>query len=456
VPSETTLLLLWDKLKQAPTRTLWRHVAYGTFRSLRHRNYRLFFIGQFISVIGTWLQNTALSWLIYSITKSAMMLGIMSFLSTVPVLFLSIYAGTVADEKPKRRILIITQIAAGVQAILLTIAIWTHSATVIIIGIANLLLGIITAFDMPTRQAFVVEMASKEDVTNAIALNSAIFNAARLLGPAFAGYIIFALSIDMCFFLNGISYIAVIIGLLMMRFDKPEIPRAIREGSRLAAMMEGIIYLYRVPQLRTLMFLVIGMTLFGWSYSVNLPVVAGNLPSGGSAEYSALLAANGAGALLAALTQATFAGRLDGRKMLFIGLGVFILSLLGASFARTLPQAVILLVLIGWGIITFFITANSTLQQRVPDELRGRVMSIYSFAFAGLYPFGSLLAGWIASEYGVAASLQVNAVILVAFAIPAFLFIRKLPRLSTTREESVRELLVSEQEILEAEQISRT
>jgi MFS family permease len=427
----------------------------GTFRSLRHRNYRLFFIGQLISLIGTWLQNTALGWLVWSLTHDSMILGIMSFLGSIPVLFLSILAGTVADEHPKRRILVITQVSAGIQAILLAIAIWTGSVTVIVIGAANLLLGIVTAFDLPTRQAFVVEMASKEDVTNAVALNSAIFNAARLIGPAFAGYIIYALSIGMCFFLNGISYIAVIVGLLMMRFNRPQVPARTREVSRMGAMTEGISYLYSVPQLRSLMFLVIGMTLFGWSYTVNLPVVAGNLLRGGASTYSALLSANGAGALLAALSQAAFAGRFDARNMLFTGLGVFIVALFGLSFAHTLAASVILLIFIGWGLITFFITANTTLQRRAPDELRGRVMSIYSFAFAGLFPFGSLLAGWIASQFGVADAFRLNAVLLSCFAIPAFLFIRKLPRLSTTREDAVQEMLASEQEAIEAEQISQ-
>jgi MFS family permease len=440
----------WDKLKHAP-----EHIVRGTFRSLRHRNYRLFFIGQVISLVGTWLQNTALAWLVWSLTKDSMMLGIMSFLGSIPVLFLSIFAGTFADENPKRRILVITQAAAGVQAILLAIAIWTHSATVIVIGAANLLLGIITAFDLPTRQAFVVEMASKEDVTNAVALNSAVFNSARLIGPVFAAYIIYALSIDMCFFLNGISYIAVIVGLLMMRFDRPQVPAHSREGSRIGAMKEGITYLYSVPQLRSLMFLVLGMTLFGWSYTVNLPTVAGNLLRGGASTYSALLSANGAGALLAALSQAAFAGRLDARKMLFIGLGVFIVGLLGLSFAHTLVAAVVLLIFIGWGLITFFITANTTLQRRAPDELRGRVMSIYAFAFAGLFPFGSLLAGWVASQFGVADAFRLNAAMLSCFAIPAFLFVRKLPRLSATQAESVRELLAGEEEVFEAEQISR-
>jgi MFS family permease len=427
----------------------------GTFRSLRHRNYRLFFIGQLISLIGTWLQNTALAWLVWSLTHNSMVLGIMSFLSSIPVLFLSLIAGTVADENPKRRILVITQASAAVQAILLAIAIWTHSVTVIVIGSANLLLGIINAFDMPTRQAFVVEMASKEDVTNAVALNSAIFNAARLLGPAFAGYIIYALSISMCFFLNGISYIAVIIGLLMMRFDRPQARKRSREVSRAGAMKEGVTYLYSVPQLRALMFLVIGMTLFGWSYTVNLPAVAGSLLQGGSSEYSALLSANGAGALLAALSQAAFAGKLDARKMLYIGLAVFIVSLFALSLVHSVAASVVVLVFIGWGLITFFITANTTLQRRTPDELRGRVMSIYSFAFAGLFPFGALLAGWVASQFGVADAFRLNAALLTCFAVPAFLFIRKLPRLSATRQEAVLEVLEGERDAVKAEQISR-
>lgn len=427
----------------------------GTFQSLRHRNYRLFFFGQLISLIGTWLQNTALAWLVYSLTKNAMTLGLVSFLGSIPVLFFSIYAGTFADEHPKRRILIWTQAAAGVQAILLAVAIWTGNATVFIIGLANFLLGIVNAFDMPTRQAFVVEMASKEDVTNAVALNSAIFNGARLLGPAFAGYIIYALSIDMCFFLNGISYIAVIMGLMMMRFTQQPVRKRASDVTRWGAMKEGILYLNNIPQLRALMFLVMGMTLFGWSYTVNLPVVAGTLLRGGSGAYSALLSANGAGALLAALSQAAFGAKMDSRRMIFVGLGAFILGLGALSFATSLPLAIAALVLIGWGIITFFITANTTLQRRTPDELRGRVMSIYTLAFAGLFPFGSLFAGWLASTLGVGDAFRINAVVLLGFAVPAFLFVRKLPRLAATQKDSAQEILAGEQEAIQAEQISR-
>ncbi len=427
----------------------------GTFRSLRHPNFRLFFFGQLISLIGTWLQNTALAWLVWSLTKDAMTLGIVSFLGSIPVLFLSVIAGTVADEMPKRRILVMTQAAAGVQAILLAVAIWTGNATVIVIGAANFILGVVNAFDMPTRQAFVIEMASKEDVTNAVALNSAVFNSARLIGPAFAGFIIATLSIDMCFFLNGISYIAVIAGLMMMRFDRVVTRKRRADETRLGAMKEGIAFLNSVPQFRALMVLVMGMTLFGWSYTVNLPVVADTLLGGGAGHYSALLSANGAGALLAALSQAAFAGRLDSRKMLFAGLGVFIIALTALSFAHTLVVSLIALVFIGWGIITFFITANTTLQRRTPDHLRGRVMSIYTLAFAGLFPFGSLMAGWVASQFGVADAFRLNALVLTAFTIPAFFYIRKQPRLRTSPEEFVRELLVSQQEVFEAEQISK-
>jgi MFS family permease len=241
----------------------------------------------------------------------------------------------------------------------------------------------------------------------------------------------------------------------MMRFDHVVTRKRKADVSRVAAMREGIAYLNGVPQFRALMVLVMGMTLFGWSYTVNLPVVAGGLLHGGARQYSALLSANGAGALLAALSQAAFAGRLDSRKMTFIGLGVFIVALVALSFVHTLLFAVIALVLIGWGIITFFITANTTLQRRSPDHLRGRVMSIYTLAFAGLFPFGSLMAGWIASKFGVADAFRLNALVLSAFAIPAFFYIRKQPRLRTTPEELVRELLISQQEVFKAEQISK-
>jgi MFS family permease len=428
----------------------------NTFRSLRHRNYRLFFWGQLISLLGTWLQNTALAWLVYSLTHDSRTLGLIAFIGSAPILLLSMYAGTVADEFPKRKIVIITQAASGLLAVILALVIWTNYTSVAIIALISFLLGVVNAFDLPARQAFVVEMTNKEDLPNAVALNSAIFNAARLLGPALGAEIIYFFSIPMCFFLNGISYIAVIVGLLMMKFNHEVTHKRSAEVSRYSAMKVGLEYLWGVPQLRALMGLVIAMTLFGWSYSVNLPVVAGDLLRGNARVFGRLLSANGLGALLAALSQAGLAGRFDTRRTVFVAIAVFIVSIVTIALVHVYVVILIALVGCGWGIITFFITANTTLQRRVPDELRGRVMGIYALSFAGLYPFGSLLAGFLAHQFGVSVAFGINAGILFALSLPIFFYLNKLPRLSKASEaERIEELMTSEVAVTQAEQIAR-
>jgi MFS family permease len=400
-----------------------------TFRSLRHRNYRLFFTGQCVSLIGTWLQSTALAWLVYSITRDSRALGIMSFLGAIPVLFLGAYSGTIADEFPKRKIVIITQSVSALLALGLAIFVWQGLNSVIVLGIVNLLLGATIAFDLPARQAFVVEMVGKEDVANAVALNSAVFNAARLIGPAIGAAIISAFSIELCFFLNAISFIAVIIGLRLMKMEN-EVRRRPAKASRLESMKEGVRYIYSIPNYRALMTLVIGMTLFAWSYTVNLPVIAVEILKGGSATYGALLSANGLGALLAAISQAAFGSKLRPRRMLFISIAVFVFAISIIPFFNSLFPVLIFLGMVGWAVITFFITANTTFQRYVPDIYRGRVMGIYSLAFAGLFPFGSLLAGYLAHEYGVAVALWVDAAIVALITIPTYYFMRNLPRLA--------------------------
>jgi MFS family permease len=406
-----------------------------TFSAIRHRNYRLFFFGQCISLIGTWLQNTALSWLVYEITRDPRALGIMSFLGAVPVLILGAYAGTVADEYSKRRILIWTQSLSGVLAILLAFFVWIGIRDVWVFGLVNLLSGTIIAFDLPTRQAFVVEMVGREDLTNAVALNSSIFNAARLVGPALGALIISAISIEMCFFLNGVSFLAVIAGLWMMRLPQWEKQKNPRDVSRIAAMREGALYLYHIPNFRALMALVLTMTLFAWSYTVNLPVIAVEILHGNSATYGALLSANGLGALLAALTQAAFGSRLRPRYMIYTAIGVFIISISLIPLFSTILPVLILLGTTGWSIITFFITANTTIQRFVPNELRGRVMGIYSLSFAGLFPFGSLLTGFLTHSYSVAVALWVDASVLFVVAAVTFNFVRRFPRLTLVAAE---------------------
>lgn len=409
-----------------------------TFSAIRHRNYRLFFFGQCISLIGTWLQNTALSWLVYEITRDPRALGIMSFLGAIPVLILGAFAGTVADEYSKRRILLWTQSLMGVLAVALAIFVWVGIRDVWVFGLISLLSGCIIAFDLPTRQAFVVEMVGREDLTNAVALNSAIFNAARLVGPALGALIISAISIEMCFFLNGVSFVAVLIGLAMMKLPVSDVAKKVRDRSRIHAMRQGAAYLYYIPNFRALMILVVTVTLFAWSYTVILPVIAVELLHGDSATYGALLSANGLGALIAALTQAAFGPKMRPRYVIYTAIGIFIASISLIPLMHETAPVLLLLSLVGWSIITFFITANSTIQRFVPNELRGRVMGIYSLSFAGLFPFGSLLTGYLTHAFSIGAALWFDASVLFTVAALTFNFVRRFPRLShvATRSDS--------------------
>jgi MFS family permease len=414
-------------IRRASTET--SEVVTKAVSALRHRNFRLFFFGQSVSMMGTWVHNTALSWLVYSITFDPRSLGWVSFVGAVPVLLLSAVAGTIADEYPKRRILIYTQILAAVMALTLAVTIYTDNTTLTLITIINFFFGVSNAFEMPTRQSFVVEMVGREDLSNAVALNSAVFNGARLAGPVVGAGVMASLGIAACFLINGLSFIAVIFSLAAMRFAVKEEKMGTVRVSRLAAMKEGITYLLSVPQFRALMVLVIAMTVFGWSYSVNLPVVADKILGGGSKTYAALLSANGAGALVAAITQAAFAHKFDPRNMIFTGIGIFIAATLAVPFCTESWQVMIAMLGTGWGIITFFITANTYFQHRVPDSLRGRVMGIYTLSFAGLFPFGSLLAGYLAHAFGVKAAFLTSGLALLVIAGIVYYYAQRIPRL---------------------------
>ncbi len=414
-------------IRRASTET--SEVVTKAVSALRHRNFRLFFFGQSVSMIGTWVHNTALSWLVYSITFDPRSLGWVSFIGAVPVLLLSAVAGTIADEYPKRRILIYSQILASLMAFALAVTIYTDNATLTLITIINFFFGVSNAFEMPTRQSFVVEMVGREDLSNAVALNSAVFNGARLAGPAVGAAVMTSMGIAACFLINGISFVAVIFSLAAMRFAVKEEKMGTVRVSRLAAMKEGVIYLASVPQFRALMALVVAMTIFGWSYSVNLPVVADKILGGDSSTYAALLSANGAGALVAAITQAAFSHKFDPRNMIFTGIAVFIVSILIIPFCTVSWPILLCLVGTGWGIITFFITANTYLQHRVPDSLRGRVMGIYTLSFAGLFPFGSLLAGFLAHAFGVKAAFLTSGFALLVIAGIVYYYALRIPRL---------------------------
>ena len=369
------------------------------FRSLHHRNYRLFFFGQLLSLIGTWMQNIGQAWLVYQLTHSAVWLGAIGFLTSIPILFFSMFGGTLADKVAKKPLIIATQTASMIQAFILAGLVWSGFINPVGVGILAFTLGLINAFDMPTRQSFVIEMVGKEDLQNAIALNSAVFNSARMFGPAIGGIVIGILGVGWCFFLNGISFIAVIISLGLMKVHETPVKNA--GTSVLNSIREGVSYLRSEETLTFLMILISVLTVFGWSYSVLLPIFADRILNIGAIGLGNLLTANGIGALIGALTVASIGQKVAPRKFIFGGLSIFIFSLFILAMSSSPILSMACLVGIGIGLISFFATANSMLQMRTPDSLRGRVMGLYALVFQGFFPFGSLAIGYLADLVGV-------------------------------------------------------
>jgi MFS family permease len=377
----------------------WRVVTGGiswrkTFAAFRHRNYRLFFGGQLVSVIGTWMQQVAVGWLVYDISKSAFTLGAVRFASAIPVTLLTLIAGAMADRVEKRRIVIATESTAMVLAFILAALVYFGVIKIWQIALLSLLEGITDAFDIPTRQSFVVEMVGKDDLMNAIALNSSLFNGARVFGPAIAGILIGVVGMTGCFFLNGVSYVAVVAAYVAMRM--PATPPHAKHKPMWNETVEAFRYVRSHRVLRAVISLVTIVSLFGWPYSVLLPVFARDVLHTGARGYGYLMAANGAGALVGALTLASIGNTPHRRKLFYGGLFGFCIMLCVFALSRIYWLSAAALVGSGFFMIIYFATANTAVQTRVPDELRGRVMGIYSLAFIGLTPFGSLIAGALA------------------------------------------------------------
>lgn len=373
--------------------------AKSTFSALRHRNYQLFFIGQLISLIGTWMQNVSQPWLVYDLTKSPLYLGVVSFASAVPVIVLSLFAGVFIDRVPKRKLLLITQSAAMVQAFLLAADVflgWVQAWHIIIFA---LLLGTVNAFDAPARQSFVVEMVGKEDLQNAIGLNAAIFQGARIIGPSIAGILLAAIGPAWCFFLNGVSFIAVIICLWLMKVQ-PIIGMR-HDTHPLIAMREGLGYIRHNRTVLTLLMMVAVSNIFAFGYSALMPAFASDVLKGGPETLGMLSAAIGVGALTGALLVASL-GNFNRKGLLLTAGNVFFptMVLLFAS-SRMLPFSMLILVGAGLGFMVQNAMSNTLVQMNVPDHLRGRVMSVYMLVFQGFFPIGSLMAGAIAQNFGV-------------------------------------------------------
>ena len=400
----------------------WRQ----TFAALKHRNFRLLFSGQCISLVGTWMQNTAQSWLVYDLTKSKLLLGVVAAVGSAPLLLFSIWGGSVADRHSKRTVLLWTQSGMMVLAFVFAALIWSGLVRPWHIMVLAALGGVAMAFDVPARQAFVVEMTGREDLMNAVSLNSSVFNGARVVGPAVAGVLIAQAGLAACFFLNGLSFVAVLAGILMMRLPK-FIPPAQPE-SNWQHVLDGFAYVAKHRRVRTLLLLVAIVGVFGWSYSVLMPAFATDVLRVGSREYGMLLSANGIGALCGALVVATYGGRLPRRLLVFGGLGLFSLMLMLLAVTRNYYLALVWMTIAGWGMLLYLSTSNTAIQLSVADGMRGRVMGIWTLMFGGMMPVGSLVAGGLSHSLGVPWAVAIGALVCGVAALVAWMFTRRSAR----------------------------
>ncbi|PYK29036.1 MAG: MFS transporter [Verrucomicrobia bacterium] len=405
----------------------WRH----TFRALRHRNYRLFFWGQLVSLIGTWMQQTAMSWFVYEITHSKFLLGAVAAIGSAPMMLFAIWGGALADLHPKRSILLATQTAQMICAFLLALGVWAGFANATFIVVIAALNGVAMGFDMPARQAFTVEMTSREDLLNAISLNSSIVNGARVVGPSLAGLMIGAFGVAMCFLFNALSFVAVIAGLLMMRL--PPFERKIDIPSQAEHAWNGIVYSFQHPRVRTILLLFLAVGIFGWSYMVIMPAFARDVLGRGADGYGILMSASGMGALLGALVVATFGHRYKPRKLALGGVWLFSAAVLAFSLSRNFQLSLAFLFVAGFGMLLFFSTTNTVLQTIVPDEMRGRVMGVWSLIFGAMIPLGSLEAGAVAHWFGSPFALGIGAIICSLSALIALrVILRREAQLAQT------------------------
>ena len=376
---------------------------------MRHRNFRLFFGGQLISLIGTWMQMVAQSWLVLKLSNSAMMLGVVAFASYVPTLLMALFAGVIVDHVDRRKLIIIAQVLLMLSAFALAALTWTGAVRVEHVIILAAFNGVVSAFDMPGRQAFVVEMVGKEDLPNAIALNSMIFNGARMIGPAIAGMLIAITSTATCFFLNGVSYLAALWSLFAMELTPRDTLVAL--GSQMfARLFEGLQYAWEHQPTRTLLLIVLLNSGFGITYSVLIPVFARDLLHVGAHGYGFLMAAQGVGAVLGAVYLASRAGHAL-RRTLTAGLFCTAIAIIAFGLSHWMLLSLAAQMMIGAGIINYMAGTNTMLQMFVSDELRGRVMSIYTLSFIGLAPIGSLEVGFVGERISPAVAVVICGIV---------------------------------------------
>jgi MFS family permease len=402
---------------------------------LRHRNFQLFFSGQLISLIGTWMQSVAQSWLVYRLTGSSLLLGAVGFASQIPVFLVAPLGGIAADRFNRQRVVIATQVSSMLLAFILAVLTLTHTVHKGHIFVLAALLGVVNAFDIPARQSFLVEMVGKEDLMNAIALNSSMFNGARIVGPAVAGILVAKIGEGWCFFANGVSYIAVIIGLVMMRVPPSS---RVSAGPALAHLIEGFRFARHTAPIRSLLMLLGLVSLVAMPYTVLMPVFADKILHGGARGLGILMGATGVGALLGALCLATRVGVRGLGRWVAFSCGGFGISLALFCFSRSFWLSAMLLLPVGFCMMLQMSSSNTLIQAMVPDHLRGRVMAMYTMMFMGMAPFGSLLGGALADRLGAPLTVLLGSVACIA---AATLFFLHLPRIRV----EARRLIVAQE-----------
>jgi MFS family permease len=410
-------------------------VAHFT-RAFRHRNYQLFFGGQLISLTGTWMQSIAESWLVFRLTGSSALLGVTSFCTLIPVFLFATIGGTVADRVNRHRIIIVTQTLSMVFPLVLAALTLSGHVRVWHVFVLATCLGIVNAFDIPARQSFLVDMVGREDLMNAIALNSSMFNGARIVGPAVAGLLVAGVGEGWCFLLNGLSYIAVITGLLLMKV--PARPMVAARGPALHDMIEGFRFVVRTAPVHALLALLGVVSFAGMPYSVLMPVFAESILHSGPKGLGLLMGASGLGALGGAFALVTRRGVRGLGRWVATAAAAFGIALMCFSLSRSLWLSALLLVPVGASMIVQMASSNTLIQAMVPDALRGRVMAVYSMMFMGMAPFGSLFAGWVAERIGAPATVAGGGLVCL---VAAGIFSLRLPFI---RSEA-RQLIVAQE-----------
>jgi MFS family permease len=392
-----------------------------TFSSLRHRNYRIYFAGQLVSLTGMWMQSAAQSWLVYGLTHSKAMLGVVGAAGSLPILFFSTYGGVLADRVPRRRILVATQLASCALALTLGTLALTGLLEVWHIVTLAVLLGVVNGFDMPARNTFVIDLVERPDLMNAIALNSSVFHGTRIVGPAVAGLVMAAVGPGPCFLANGLSYTAALLALAALRLDAPPAPPARRDGAglgfRVVAATHGLPALFALT-------LVVGI--FGWSYVVLLPAFAADVLRVGERGYGFLMAASGVGSVIGSLAVASVRDARYGRMVISLAIGLFCPAVFAFASSTDFTLSLVLLGAAGMGMTSFFSTANTLIQTSVSDDVRGRVMGIYALTFGLLMPLGALEAGGIAHAIGAPAAVRIGAVVCAVAGALSYHHLRRL------------------------------